>query len=551
MSEDFYKSASFVSPRVIVSDMTPSDQPEFLAPLSEEDISARQRWLEFEKIDAAQLEIIDGLLHNNVDDLMEAMYEHFLSFPETKDFFVNEHVIERAKQAQKQYFLRLAHGAHDAAYVADRLKVGLTHHRIELEPKWYIGAYNKAVSWLLPKLSELCDNESRSDTVATMMRLIFFDMSLALESYIKSKEFALIVHRDAIHELETEKRVTKSILESAPIGIVNLDDQLICLECNEEFANLVGCGNIRDIIGKSFFELSPFVRRTVFDEVLETGTPARFSANALNLSREKNLELSYWDWAVWPIKSGTGAATGLVAMFANATDRVQLQQQREDFVATLTHDLKTPVSATNRAVKLLLDGDFGELNVEQREILSTLLQSNTTLYALVQTLLDVYRFDSGVKEMQMLPCNLASLVAQFICEVMPLADERKIELSSNLPENFEDILCDREEMKRVIQNLIDNALKFTPSGGKISVTLIQDLEVTRFSVTDTGKGIPPENMAKLFQRFWQAGSSGRYYASTGLGLYLSRKIVEGHGGQIWCESEVGKGSQFTVELPNR
>lgn len=524
---------------------------EFLEPLTEQEIATRQRWLEFEKIQTQELGAIDGLLQTCVDDLMEAMYEHFLSFPETRDFFPNNHVIDRAKQAQKQYFLRLAHGAHDRAYVADRLKVGLTHHRIDLEPKWYIGAYNKAVSWLLPRLLKDCAPGTECDTVSSLMRLIFFDMSLAIESYIKSKEFALLIHRDAIRELETEKRVTKSILESAPIGIVNLDEQFVCLECNEEFAKLLSCESTTDVIGKSFFELSPFVPRKVFEDVLDTATPARFSANALNLSCEKTLEVAYWDWAVWPTKDGTGATTGLVAMFANATDRVQLQQQREDFVATLTHDLKTPVSATNRAVKLLLDGDFGDLNPEQREILSTLLQSNTTLYGLVQTLLDVYRFDSGVKEMRMTPCDLSSIITQFVIEVKPLAEERKIELITILPESIKEIPCDKEEIRRVIQNLIDNSLKFTPSGGKIRVELAQNDDATIITVSDTGKGIPPENMAKLFQRFWQAGSSGRYYASTGLGLYLSRKIVEGHGGQIWCESQIGRGSQFTVELPSQ
>jgi len=526
-------------------------EQEFLEPLTEQEIDTRQKWLEFEKIEPGQLEAIDLLLQNCVDDLMDAMYEHFLSFPETRDFFPNEHVIQRAKQAQKQYFLRLAHGAHDRAYVADRLKVGLTHHRIDLEPKWYIGAYNKAVSWLLPRLLEKCEPGTECETMASMMRLIFFDMSLAIESYIKSKEFALLIHRDAIRELETEKRVTKSILESAPIGIVNLDEHFVCLECNEEFAKLLSCASTREVIGKSFFELSPFVPRKVFEDVLLTATPARFSANALNLSSEKTLEVSYWDWAVWPTKDGSGATTGLVAMFANATDRVQLQQQREDFVATLTHDLKTPVSATNRAVKLLLDGDFGEVNAEQREILSTLLQSNTTLYGLVQTLLDVYRFDSGVKEMRMTPCDLSSIVTQFVTEVMPLAEERKIQLITVLPDRIKEIPCDKEEIRRVIQNLIDNSLKFTPGGGRIQVELFQNDDVTTLTVSDTGKGIPPENMAKLFQRFWQAGSSGRYYASTGLGLYLSRKIVEGHGGQIWCESQIGKGSQFTVELPSQ
>lgn len=520
-----------------------------LESIGESEISTRLRWLEFEKISDTEIDHIDSFLEETVDALMDNMYEHFLSFPETKAFFPNEQVMHRAKEAQKQYFLRLAKGAHDEKYVADRLRVGLTHHRIELEPKWYIGAYNKAVSWLLPRLAERLDDPERYDTLVSLMRLIFFDMSLAIESYIKSKEYALILHRDAIRELETEKRVTKSILGSAPIGIVNLDQQFVCVECNEEFVNLLSRGSTQQVIGKTFFELAPFVSRKVFEDVLQTGAPTRLAANELNLSSEKTVEPAYWDWAVWPVKNGSGETTGLVAMFSNATDRVKLQQQREDFVATLTHDLKTPVSATNRAVQLLLDGDFGEVNPDQREILNTLLQSNTTLYSLVQTLLDVYRFDSGMKEMKFAPSDLKELITQFVTEVMPLANERNIELTTTLPAYMPDVNCDREELKRVIQNLIDNSLKFTPSGGKINVSLHHNEKANVIVVSDTGKGIPPENMAKLFQRFWQAGSSGRYYASTGLGLYLSRKIVEGHGGQIWCESQPGKGSIFTVELP--
>jgi signal transduction histidine kinase len=99
-----------------------------------------------------------------------------------------------------------------------------------------------------------------------------------------------------------------------------------------------------------------------------------------------------------------------------------------------------------------------------------------------------------------------------------------------------------------VQNLIDNSLKFTPGGGSITVTLNQLETLTTVSVTDTGKGIPEENRPKLFQRFWQAGSTGRYYASTGLGLYLCRRIIEGHGGKIWCKDTKGPGTTFCFEL---
>lgn len=523
-----------------------------LSELSTHEIELRQQWLEFGTIPPSHIKQVDDLLEKHVDELMDFMYEHFLNFEETRSFFPNDQVMQRAKSAQKQYFLRLANGSYDRDYVNNRLGVGLTHHRIELDPKWYIGAYNRALSWMLPRLvsKDVSQQGSNIDVAISLMKLIFFDMGLAIESYIGSKEMAIIRHRDAIRELETEKRVTKSILESAPIGIVSLDDKFTCLECNEEFAQLLKYSATKEIIGKPLFDLAPFLSQNAFQSVLQTGMPSQVSAEALNFSLDRSGEMTYWDWAVWPVKNLDGTTGGLVAMFSNATDRVQLQQQREDFVATLTHDLKTPVSATNRAVKLILDGDFGEVNSEQKEILETVLQSNVTLYGLVQTLLDVYRFDSGVKEMDMRACNLAAVITQLVTEIMPLAQERRVQLQAVLPIDAKEIDCDQEEVRRVVQNLIDNSLKFTPAGGTVKVTMNQDTDNTTVMVKDTGKGIPPENMSKLFQRFWQAGSSGRYYASTGLGLYLARKIVEGHGGRIWCESTIGEGSVFSFTLPH-
>jgi PAS domain S-box-containing protein len=523
-----------------------------LSELSSREIELRQQWLEFGSIPPAHIKQVDELLEKHVDELMDFMYEHFLNFEETRSFFPNEQIMHRAKSAQKQYFLRLANGSYDKDYVNNRLGVGLTHHRIELDPKWYIGAYNRAVSWMLPRLitSDVPAQGSNTDVAISLMKLIFFDMGLAIESYIGSKEMAIIQHRDAIRELETERRVTKSILESAPIGIVSLDDTFTCLECNEEFAQLLNFSSTKGIIGEPLFDLAPFLSRKAFESVLQTGSPSQLSAEALNFSQDKLGESTYWDWAVWPVKNLDGTTSGLVAMFSNATDRVQLQQQREDFVATLTHDLKTPVSATNRAVKLILDGDFGAVNSEQKEILETVLQSNVTLYGLVQTLLDVYRFDSGMKEMDMRACNLAAVITQLVTEIMPLAQERRVQLQAVLPIDARELYCDQEEIRRVVQNLIDNSLKFTPAGGTVKVSMNQDSENTTVTVKDTGKGIPPENMSKLFQRFWQAGSSGRYYASTGLGLYLARKIVEGHGGRIWCDSTVGEGSDFSFLIPN-
>lgn len=521
------------------------------ATLSSREIAQRKAWLEFGPPDEAVIKAeIDGVMEANVDELMDMMYQHFLSFDETRNYFVDESTLNRARAAQRQYFLRLTKGNYDEKYVSERLAIGSMHYRIDLDPKWYLGAYNRALHFILPPLiNQLNANPARlSQTLLAFLKLMFFDMGLAIESYISAKEAAIRKHRDIIRELETEQRVTKSIMENAPIGIVSLSQNFHCLECNDEFLEIVDFGERKNAIGKSIFEIAPHLDRSVFQEIVETGKPHRRTADHLRLSRTGPTEDAYWDWATWPVRDESGQISGLVAMFSSATDRVLLQQQREDFVATLTHDLKTPVLATNRAVQFLIEGDFGPVSTSQKEVLDTLLQSNSSLYQLVQTLLDVYRFDSGVKEMHIKTCSLAGVITQMVTEVMPLAQEKGIELTATLPAEAIDIRCDEEDIRRVLQNLIDNSLKFTPPGGSINVTMRQNGDKTTVSIADTGKGIPEENKPKLFQRFWQAGSTGRYYASTGLGLYLARRIVEAHGGRIWCESTLGQGSTFSFEF---
>lgn len=519
--------------------------------ISTHEVEQRKAWLELGKADEEVITSeIDHLVDGNADELMDQMYKHFLSFEDTRSFFPDETILERAKSAQKAYFVRLTKGNYDEKYVSDRLHIGSTHHRIDLDPKWYLGAYNRALSFIIPLIvAKLSNNTKRlSQVLLSFLKLIFFDMGLAIEAYIAAKERSIRKHRDAINELQTEQRVIKGILENSPIGIVTMDKDFTCLECNEEFKRILGKETLKEITGKSLFELAPNLKKQLFSNVLETGQPLRKSAEHLRFALGAVVEETYWDCTSWPVKDQSGNTTGLVAMFANATDRVLLQQQREDFVATLTHDLKTPVLATNRAVKFFLEGDFGSISDEQKEVLETILHSNTSLYSLVQTLLEVYRFDSGVKQLMRTHCNIAGIITQMVTEIMPLAQHKGVELKAVLPADAVDIKCDEEEIRRVLQNLIDNSLKFTPAGGSITVSMEQSEHNTKVTVTDTGRGIPEENKPKLFQRFWQAGSTGRYYASTGLGLYLCRRIMEAHDGRIWCESKEGEGSSFHIEF---
>jgi signal transduction histidine kinase len=517
-------------------------------PFSSKELELRKRWLQIGKQDEDLLSELDQLVQADSSELIADMYKHFLSFEETRAFFPDQETLQRAQSAQIKYFQRLTKGNYDIDYVEERLKVGSTHHRIELDPKWYLGAYSHALGWFRSRLSKkLADQPQKAwQLMDALSKLIFFDMGLAIDAYFNAKEKAIRFHRDAIHELETERRVTKNILEGAPIGIISLDESYICRECNQEFLDILEKSNRSDVLGRPFFELCPGLDKQLFVDVFSSGQPKQVTGDLLFLKDSQTP--GYWDWAAWPVRDEQTQTVSLVATFANTTDRVLLQQQREDFVATLTHDLKTPILAANRAIKLLLEGDFGAVSDSQSRILETIHQSNEAMYKLVQTLLDVYRYDSGAKQLAISLHNLPDTIESLVDEVMPLAKSKGITMTADLPQKLAPVECDAEEMRRVVQNFIDNALKFTPQGGSIKITVEQTNGQTKISVTDTGKGISEEDKPKLFQRFWQAASSGRYYASTGLGLYLCRKIVESHGGKIWCESTLGKGSTFSCTL---
>ncbi|MGD9682232.1 MAG: protoglobin domain-containing protein [Candidatus Obscuribacterales bacterium] len=518
--------------------------------ISDEQIANRKRWLLIDDETEERVRALDSLLEKNVETLMDTMYEHFNAFDHSRAFFPSPEVMARARKAQTEYFLRLTKGDYGRDYVEDRLRVGRTHHRTGLDTKWYMGAYCLVLSQLSERICETHrdDPEEAERYLTALRRIMFFDMGLAIDTYNEAKEQAIRENRDALRELETESRVTRTILENAPLGIVRTNGELSMVECNQEFAGLTGSSSPEALKGINLFDIAPNLNREIFERVLDDGVPYQATGELCYLGSPP--EARFFDWAVWPTQDSDGAITGLLAIFSNVSDMIKLLQQREDFVATLTHDLKTPILAANRALKLLRDGDFGAIQESQKELIETILQSNDAMYQMVLTLLDVYKYDSGDKKLQLAPTDLVDKLKRMLNELTPLAEARRVELKLTSPGKSELVICDWDEMRRVVQNLVDNSLKFTAAGGRIEILVEQDPDSTTVSVIDSGKGISDDDKPKLFQRFWQASSGGRYYASTGLGLYLCHKIIESHQGTIACESELGRGSKFFFSIPN-
>jgi PAS domain S-box-containing protein len=223
-------------------------------------------------------------------------------------------------------------------------------------------------------------------------------------------------------------------------------------------------------------------------------------------------------------------------------------EQREDFIATLTHDLKTPIVGANMVLSALLDGSLGPLQTQQGEIIQKLRASNQALLKMIHNLLDIYRYESGPDSLFFQRVDLSLMIKSCAEDVQPLLDSKHISFSVSVPKPLP-VDCDEHAIQRVLMNLLSNAIKFTPEGGNISVAAELAPNAVRLHVADTGSGISSKDLERLFQRFWQGEPGKRYAAGTGLGLYFCNSVVRAHGGNIECQSAVGTGTRFSVTLP--
>lgn len=227
-------------------------------------------------------------------------------------------------------------------------------------------------------------------------------------------------------------------------------------------------------------------------------------------------------------------------------ERDEIARQRADFVSRLTHDLRTPLVAADRMLSLFLQGILGEVPPKMSEALGTMSRSNRNLLAMVNTLLEVYRFEEGRKTFNFLPVNLRQLLVEICQELVPIAYEKQLSLERDWIGDEEVLVRgDRLELHRLFTNLIGNALKFTEAGWvKVAITAREGNWIV--SVADSGPGISLEDREQLFKRFRQGKHK---HTGSGLGLHLAQRIAQSHGGEIEVTSTLGQGSTFCVCLP--
>jgi len=236
-----------------------------------------------------------------------------------------------------------------------------------------------------------------------------------------------------------------------------------------------------------------------------------------------------------------------VGVIRNVTEQKKADKLRDDFIATLTHDLRTPLLAAIQTLTFFLNGTLGDIDEKQRMLLDTMKKSNEDLLGLVNALLEVYKYDAEKLNLTKTNFNIYDLAYQVYTELLPLAESKHMKFNIECENKDTVINADRSELRRVICNLCGNAINYTQVDGIVTITIKTEGKDLIFSVTDNGSGIPSEDIPNMFQRFSQ-GTSKKRSTGTGLGLYLSRQIIESHGGKIWLESVLNKGSEFSFLL---
>jgi signal transduction histidine kinase len=227
----------------------------------------------------------------------------------------------------------------------------------------------------------------------------------------------------------------------------------------------------------------------------------------------------------------------------------RLDDLKSQFVSVAAHELRNPLTAILGYVEMLLDEDFGPLLDEQRHFVGVVHGAGRRLLAITNDLLDVTRIEAGRIELTLRPADLGALVRRVVAEYDLQRQAKGQQLDLHVGAELPAALCDETRASQVVGNLVSNAIKYTGEGGQIAVRVdrAEDEGFLQVSVADTGMGISAEDQAKLFSRFFRTeGARTSGTGGTGLGLYVTRSLVELHGGRIWLESEVGRGSRFYV-----
>ena len=334
-------------------------------------------------------------------------------------------------------------------------------------------------------------------------------------------------------ELHRQNKLLEAVINSLSDGLVIIDENFRILRATPKISTWFNVEG-PDLIGEFLTDHVGIPANITFYDLDETEVvvfgdkTSIFSASTVELKLEDKKKR-------------------YVIVLKNVTEQKELENLKEDFVATLTHDLKVPIIAETNMIDLFINGSFGKVSEKQEIALKNMQSSNRELLDLVQIVLDTYKFRTQTLRLYRENIMLKGFIEEIINEMRPIADKTKNALHLNSSRDIR-VLADRMQLKRVIKNLIQNAISYGEAKSPIEITIGEIPKYIVIKVKDYGKGISKDDINKIFNKYYSAAKKFRKIG-TGLGLYLSFQIAKAHGGDLTVESIVGEYTEFSVKLP--
>lgn len=353
-----------------------------------------------------------------------------------------------------------------------------------------------------------------------------------------------------------EKKRIETIINNMPDAVIGLNENKIILFANQKATQLLGLQE-KDLLGKYAPDVATIndLMRHLIQELMigfaewekhEYAPLKIYAEEKENIFTKEILDVSL---------AGTGETQkkliGHVIILKNITTFKELDAAKTNFIATISHELKTPLSSIKMSLKLLENQSIGNLNEEQKELLAHIQEDSTRLLKITSELLNIAQIETGNIQLNLHECNPKEIVEYAVEALQMQAEQKNIRIQSELTDTLPSIAADQEKTTWVLVNLLSNAIRYSPENNQVIIAVKQIKGIVRFMVQDFGKGIDLQYQEKVFERYFQVPqqSNGFYKEGTGLGLAISKEFILAQKGNIWVESIVDEGSKFCFELP--
>jgi PAS domain S-box-containing protein len=364
----------------------------------------------------------------------------------------------------------------------------------------------------------------------------FNNMTKRLQSFEQS----------TLGKLFAEKNKSITIVKSIGDPLIVLDRNYKILLINDACEKLFDI-NESETVNKHFLE---YIRNGgLYDFIYNASKSQSQEPKQKIIYLDVHGDPYYFNVIVTVIKDLEASINGIVVLLQNVTQLKQLEKLKSEFISTVSHEFKTPLTSIMMGATLIQSERIGGLNQKQKDIVQTIKEDSDQLNLLVNNLLQISKIESKKAVFNTTPCSISKVILPSIKLFHDQAKSKGVILNYKVNESLPEVIVDEDKVPWIINNLISNALKFTNFGDSITIDSFIAEDKMCISVQDTGIGIPEEYQGKIFDRFMQVKGNDSEIRGTGLGLAISKEIVEALGGEIWCTSTLGSGSNFTFTLP--